>query len=110
MDVEKAIQERKSVKSFNSKKSVDWRTAINIIDSARYTPMAGNNFSLKFILVQDRDKINKLAEASQQPFVTEANQIIVVCTIPTRTKNLYENRADKYLKQQKNKGHIHAKN
>lgn len=100
MDTEKTIRERKSIKSFNPKKIIDWRTIIEIIDFARFAPMAGNNFSLKFILVQDKEKIQKLTEASQQPFISNASSILVVCTVPSRTKNLYEERAGKYLQQQ----------
>ena len=62
--------------------------------------MAGNNFSLKFILIDDTKKINEIAEASQQDFVGEAKYILVVCTTPTRTKLSFEERGENYLRQQ----------
>jgi nitroreductase len=95
----KIIHNRRSIKKFSSKKP-DWRTIIECIDSMRYAPMAGNNYSLKFILVDDKEKINKLAKASQQDFVGDAKYVLVVCTTPERTEIAYEERAKNYLKQQ----------
>jgi nitroreductase len=97
--IDKIIQLRRSVRKFNSKKP-NWRTIIECMDSMRYAPMAGNNFSLKFILVDDEKKISQLAEASQQEFVKEAKYVVVVCTTPTRTKLSYEERGENYLRQQ----------
>ncbi len=63
MDLDKAIKSRKSVKKFKDKKP-DWRDIIEVIDSMRYAPMAGNNFSLKFILVDNKEKIKKISKSA----------------------------------------------
>ncbi|MCX6749862.1 MAG: nitroreductase family protein [Candidatus Pacearchaeota archaeon] len=97
--LDKIIHSRRSVRKFNSTKP-DWRTIIECIDAMRYTPMAGNNFSLKFILVDDEKKINELTEASQQDFVGEVKYVLVVCTIPGRTETAYGERGKNYLKHQ----------
>ncbi len=99
MGVERLIKGRRSIRKFKSTKP-DWRDIIECIDSTRYTPMAGNNFSLKFILVDDKNKIEKLAEAAQQDFITETKFVVVVCTNPKRTKISYEERGERYLRQQ----------
>lgn len=99
MELDKAIKERKSIKKF-SKKKPDWRDIIEAIDIARYTPMAGNLFSLKFILVNDAEKIQKLAQASQQEFVAETQYVVVVCSNPSKTLNSYEERGEIYSRQQ----------
>ncbi len=99
MELNKAIQERKSVRHFSNKKP-NWRTIIECIDAVRFAPMAGNTFSLKFILVDNEKKIAKLAAASQQPFIAEAKYIVVACTDPSLTVNAYEERGEKYLRQQ----------
>jgi len=91
MKLDNVIQSRKSVRKFKDKKP-DWRDIIECIDAARYAPMAGNNFTLKFILVDDKEKINKLAEASQQPFISQVKYIVVACSNPSRTENAYDNR------------------
>ena len=103
MDLDKAISSRKSVKKF-SKKKPDWRKIIEAIDSARYSPMAGNIFSLKFILVSDKEKIQQLSKASEQEFVGDAQYVVVVCSNPSRTLNAYEERGENYLKQQAGTG------
>ena len=95
----KIMVARKSVKKFNSKKP-DWRRIIECIDSMRFAPMAGNNFSLKFILIDDLEKIQKIAEASEQQFIGTAHYVVAVCTNPKRTKIAYGKRAEMYLKQQ----------
>lgn len=99
MQLDKAIQKRHSVRRFTSKKP-DWRDIIECIDSARYAPMAGNIYSLKFILVSDREKIQKLADASQQHFIAQAHYVVIVCSDPKKTLNCYEERAKKYCLQQ----------
>jgi nitroreductase len=99
MDLNKIIHTRRSVRKFKSDKP-DWREIIECIDAMRYAPMAGNNFSLKFIMVDDEEKIKKMAKAAQQDFVAQAKYIVVVCTTPGRTETSYGDRGTKYLKQQ----------
>ena len=48
MELDRVIKKRKSVKNFTNKKP-DWRDIVDAIDSARFAPMAGNKFNLKFI-------------------------------------------------------------
>jgi nitroreductase len=103
MDLNKAIQSRHSVKKFKDKKP-DWRKIIECIDSARCAPMAGNNFTLKFILVNDRTKIQKISEASQQPFISQAKYIVVVCSNPSITTNAYGKKSEIYCRQQAGAG------
>jgi nitroreductase len=99
MDLDKAIKNRHSVKKFKSKKP-DWRDIIECLDAARYAPMAGGNYSLKFILVSDEDKIQQMAEASQQPFISKARYVVVFCSNPSRTINAYGERGRIYSRQQ----------
>ena len=99
MDLSQAIQTRHSTRKFSTK-IPDWRDIIECVDVARYAPMAGNNFSLKFIIVKDKETIQKIAEASQQAFITQAHYVVVACTISSRTLNLYEEFGRKFLKQQ----------
>lgn len=99
MNLDKAIQNRHSVRKFSNKKP-DWREIIECIDSARYAPMAGGNYSLKFIVVDDKKKINKIATAAQQDFISQAHYVIVACSNPSRTKNAYEEKGEIYVRQQ----------
>jgi nitroreductase len=100
MELDKAIQNRHCVRKFNPKKKPEWRTIIECIDAARYAPMAGGNYTLKFILVDDEEKIKKIAEASQQDFIASAKFVVVVCSNPSRTVNLYGKKGEFYAKHQ----------
>ena len=99
MELGKAIKNRHSVKKFKDKKP-DWRDIIECIDAARYAPMAGSNYSLKFILVSDKNIIEQLADAAQQPFIAKAHYVVVACSNPSRTVNAYGVRGEVYVRQQ----------
>src|SRR3989344_7208354 len=99
MQLDDAINSRRSIRDYTSK-TPDWRTIIECIDAMRFAPMAGNDFSLKFILVSDFDKIQNLAEASQQDFVADAKFVVVVCTQKKTTVNAYGKRGELYARQQ----------
>ncbi|MFC1682006.1 nitroreductase family protein [Nanoarchaeota archaeon] len=99
MQLDQAIQSRKSVRKF-SKKKPDWRDIIECIDSCRYAPMAGNIFTLKFILVSDSKTIQKLADAAQQDFIAQSQYVVVVCSNPKLTENAYANFSETFLRQQ----------
>jgi len=99
MDLTKAIKLRQSVRKFSSKKP-DWRDIIECIDASRYAPIAGKNFTLKFIVIDDKKSINEIAEACQQDFISYAHYVVVVCSHPLRLTNAYESQGDIYSRQQ----------
>src|SRR4030042_5768967 len=99
MELIKAIKGRHSVRKFKEKKP-DWRDIIDCIDSARFAPTAGNNSSVRFIVVDDENKIQNIASACQQQFVGEAKYIVVVCSTTGRIINAYEERGKVFLRQQ----------
>jgi nitroreductase len=99
MELNNAIKSRHSVRKFKEKKP-DWRDIIECIDFARYAPMAGNNFTLKFIIVDEKEKIENIANACQQKFVGEAKYIVVVCSNSSRLVNAYGEKGEKFNKQQ----------
>lgn len=99
MELDKAIQKRKSVRRYNSKKP-DWRDIIECIDAARYAPMAAGNFTPRFVLVDDEEKIQKIAEATQQDWVSKIKYIIVVCSNAKRTNLGFKEKGKTYVRQQ----------
>lgn len=99
MDLDKAIKERKSVRKFSSKRP-DWRDIIECIDAMRYAPMAGGIFTLRFIIVNDKKKMQNILEASQQPFVGQTECILVVCSDPSKTVNSFGEKGKTYTRQQ----------
>jgi len=99
MELNKAIQSRTSVRKFSSKKP-NWRNIIECIDAARYAPIAGGIYTLKFILVDNPEAIKKISEAAQQDFISQAQYVVVVCSNPSRTVNAYGKQGEIYLRQQ----------
>lgn len=99
MDLDKCIKGRHSARSFKTKKP-DWRRIMEAIDAAAKAPTAGNIPTVKFILVSDKKKIAALAEAATQDFIATANYVAVVCSDPTQCERSYEEKAEKYCRQQ----------
>jgi len=98
MDIDKVIKERYSCRKFSSKKP-NWRDIIECVDAVRYAPMAGGICSVRVIIVDDKEKIQKLAEASQQDFVGSVDYVVVFCSNSAKTK-CFEERCDRYCRQQ----------
>lgn len=99
MELDTAIQKRKSVRKYKSKKP-DWRDIVECIEAARYAPMAGGYYTLKFIIIDDKEAIQRLSEAAQQDWITEAGYVIVVCSNPERTIKDFPGRGENYVMQQ----------
>ncbi len=99
MKIEDAIKERKSSRKYHHKKP-DWRKIIKAIDAARYAPMAGNIFSLKFILVQDEKRIEQIGKACQQDFVRNAQAIVVAVSNDAKVEKSYDKFGKKFARQQ----------
>lgn len=98
MKLDEAIEERRSVRKFSSKK-VRWDKILDAIDAAIKAPFAGNINNLQFIMVTDQKLKNKLAECCQQDFVADAAFVVVVCADYKNLKQMYQDRSDTYAKQ-----------
>jgi len=100
MDLDKTIEERHSARQFTSIKKVDWKKVIDAIHAANQAPLAGNIPSLRFILVDDQEKIIKLSDAAQQPFFENVQLLVAVCSDPTLPVKSYGPRGEIYIRQQ----------
>ncbi len=99
MDLDKAIKERHSTRSFTNRKP-DWRKIVESIEAARYAPTAGAIFSTKFILVDDKEKIKRLATHAQQDFINQVHYVVIVCSSRKLLNNSFPDQADSFSKQQ----------
>ncbi|MFZ1970618.1 MAG: nitroreductase family protein [Candidatus Nanoarchaeia archaeon] len=99
MSINSIIESRKSVRDFKKKKP-DWRDIIEAIDSARFAPCAGNNFTLKFLIVKNKEKIQGIANASEQSFIATTDYVVVIYSDPSRLINLFSERGKRYSRQQ----------
>jgi len=105
MSIGDIIKRRRSIRKYALDKKgnperVNETLVLEAIDMARYAPMSGGIYSLRFILVSDREKIKKIAEHAHQDFIANACYALVVCTDQEQTQKFYEDRAERYLRQQ----------
>lgn len=100
MDVDKAIKERHSVRSFKKEKKPSYDDIAEAIDAARRAPLAGNINAVKYILVSDKDKIKELATATQQNFIANVSYVLAVCSDRKDLDKLYLGRGEMYGHQQ----------
>jgi len=99
MNLDKTIEKRHSVRKFKTKKP-DWRKILLALEAATKAPTAGNIPTVKFVLVDDKEKIQELAQAAMQDFIATAHYVVVVCSDPKQCLRSYGNVAKTYCKQQ----------
>jgi nitroreductase len=99
MQLVNAIKARKSTKRFSGK-VVDWRKIIQALEATRFAPMAGDMYSLKFILVQEKQKLDKIAKACQQDFTQDASAFVVVVSDRNKVKKMYDYNGKGFAEQQ----------
>jgi nitroreductase len=79
MDVFEAIATRHSIRSYSDRPVEEEKLRL-ILEAARLSPSAANSQDWHFVVVRDKDKIQKLMEAAGgQPFVAEAPCVLVAC-------------------------------
>jgi len=100
MKLTEALEKRRCVRMFKSK-DVSEKDILNIIACSLNAPCAGGLFSVRAIVVNDKDKKNKIATACLgQEFIANAPYLIVVCSERKQTEKMYGKYANNYLKQQ----------
>jgi len=98
MNLNKTLKTRASIRNYSNKKP-KYDKIIDSIEAANLAPSPGNIPILKFIIIEDEEKIGKITQACQQPFIKKAQVLVVVCSDSKRTNIMYDKRADKYIKQ-----------
>ena len=99
MNFNKILQGRTSIRKYSTKKP-DMELVLDVIEAANLAPSPGNLPIAKFIIVEDHETIDEIAEACCQPFLRQARVLVVVCSDSTNIKRMYDVRADKYVKHQ----------
>lgn len=99
MELDNAIKERHSVRRFTSKKP-NYEDIVECMYAANSAPFAGNIPTIKFIFVDNPEKIKKIADACQQDFVSQASCLIIVCSDITQSVRSYGKRSEIYSRQQ----------
>ncbi len=97
MDIEEVIRKRYSCRSYKDT-PVPEEKLKNILEAAQLAPSASNRQPYKFIIIKDKGKREKLAEAAGQSFIATAAIIvagvslepekIMGCEVPTYAVDL----------------------
>ena len=81
MDVFEAIRSRRSIRKY-SDRAVEEEKISRVLEVGRLAPSANNRQEWRFVVVQDGDTREKLAEAAcGQGFVAEAPVVIACCSV-----------------------------
>jgi nitroreductase len=81
MDV---VRKRRSIRKYKPEGIADDKLT-NILEAARLAPSGSNRQSWKFIVVRDKEKMAKLAEAcSRQTWIGDAAAAVVICYPPVK--------------------------
>lgn len=95
MELVIAIQERVSIRHYNSSKDLPDQTVLEIIELGNRAPSAGNLQARDFVIVRNLIKKRALAKAAYgQNFIIEAPVVIVVCANPDRSSIRYSARGE----------------
>jgi len=98
MEIDQCIQERRSVRKYNSKK-VSWDNVAEILEAGIQAPCAGGIQNYHFIVVQSSKKRGLISKACRQSWMSQAPVFIVICNDKQKTKKFYEDVGEKYSTQ-----------
>ena len=99
MEFDSVIRKRKSVRSFLSKRP-SWKAILEAVESANQCSFAGNNNNLKFLVIEEKEKINKISKIAEQAWISESSILVLVCSDETNLENIYGERGRVYSRQQ----------
>ena len=99
MEFDSVVEKRMSVRSFKNKK-VSWKDIMDAIDFSIKGPFADGVNTLNFLIIEEPDKINKIAEFADQTWINESSILVVVCSDDTHLENLHGERGRVYSRQQ----------
>jgi len=99
MDTFDCIKNRISVKKFK-KKEVSKSVLFKILNAGLKAPSAGNSQNWRFVVLDDKDVINRVARATLQPEVfMNVNYAVVVCSDSSKVKSEYPLQGEMYAVQ-----------
>ena len=75
MDVMQAMKERRSIRRYQDR-PVEDEILTTLMETVRLAPSGNNRQDWRFIVVKDRDQIEKLAATAGQPFLATAPVIV----------------------------------
>lgn len=99
MEFNDVVEKRRSIRAFKSK-HVSFKDILDAIDTATQGPFAGNMNHMKFLIVEEQDMIKKIAKATEQVWIEQAQTIVIPCSDDRHLETMYSERGRVYSRQQ----------
>jgi nitroreductase len=99
MSFENLAKKRASIRKYYPTKKIKIEELMKIIQVGNLAPSPGNLAIIKYLVVQDPIKIEKIAEACRQEFIKDSPYLILICSESKDIEIMYDKRAKKYVKQ-----------
>ncbi len=95
-DLLNLMKSRRSIRKYLDK-ALPYDHIVKILEAGRWAPRAGNAHDIEFIIVRDRNLINKIAQLSYgQYWIATAPTIIVLVSDYDRVKRLFGDFGDSF--------------
>ena len=99
MEFDSVVKRRRSVRDFKKKKA-SWKDVLEAIDASAQGPFSGNHNNFRFLVVEDSEKIEEIAELCDQDWISGVGILIVVCSDDSHLEDTYGDRGRIYSRQQ----------
>ena len=100
MELKEVILKRKSVREFSNKK-VNYKDLLECLHSMNFTSLAGGIASIKFLIIDDREKIKRFSKLCvNQEFISKSRCVIVIYSDIAGMLGKYGMRGERYIRQQ----------
>lgn len=100
MNFDELLKQRRSIRDYSPKK-VSFENITKICEASRFSPMAGNIYTIRLVIINNERKIKDIAEMCfEQNFVGKASCLIVVCSDLSSVVRSYDERGKIYARQQ----------
>ena len=99
MEFDAVIKKRRSVRNFKNK-APSWKDVLEAIDSANQGPFAANHNNLKFLIIEDKEKIKEISKHCEQDWMEDLSLIVIVCSDDMHLENIFGEKGRVYSRQQ----------
>lgn len=99
MELDYDIIKRKSVRNFKDK-PVSIKDVLKAVEAGNQGPFAGNMNHFKYIIIENKDNIKKMANIANQHWIAEAQTIILMMSDDRHLEAMYGERGRVYSRQQ----------
>ncbi|MBR9706773.1 hypothetical protein GOV14_07080 [Candidatus Pacearchaeota archaeon] len=97
MNFDNLIKKRASIRHYTNKK-IKIDSVIDAIEAANTAPSPGNLPLLKYMIIEDKETIDKIAVGCQQEFIKQSPVLVIICSDANKCDIMYPERSSKYLK------------